>query len=266
MNLSDFSTMSTDELIQRFIDEANRVGTIVRLERVKVPLGSPEYDQAIATFRAMTAELARRKPIESLRERLFQNPSDDVRGWASMQLLSVDPVWASATFDGVLKRMTTKEVLEWRDCALRPLPDRPTLREMTLAQLVERFVLACERCFTATRFLSDEEGGRPSMTVFNKVTGDVHATAAEFNRRDNLAALVPLLDHPLVTVRQRAASYCLPVAEQEATATLQKISTTKQFPEFISALHTLECWRQGIYRAFPDDPKLTRIDNPWSSR
>ena len=38
MSSVDYTKLSTEELIERFIDESNRVGTIVRIERVKVPL------------------------------------------------------------------------------------------------------------------------------------------------------------------------------------------------------------------------------------
>jgi hypothetical protein len=259
MNTADYAKMSTGDLIQCFIDEANRVGTVVRMELHKLPLGSPEYDVAIANFRAMSAEFRRRKPIAAIRARLFSNPSDDVRGWAGMQLGPVDPVWSMAAFIGVLKRMTTGEVLAWRDRVLRDPPKRPTLKEMTIPQLLERFIDGCERLYGSTRFLMDEDGNNVSAKAYNRVSGEPGDVAEELHSRGELRALVPLLDHSLITVRQQAARYCLPVATEQAVATLEKVAATKEHPEFSRAYDTLGYWRRGEYCPFPEDPMLTRV-------
>jgi hypothetical protein len=130
---------------------------------------------------------------------------------------------------------------------------------MTVSQLVACFVDACERCYGATRFLTDAEGGGPSMKAHNRVAGDIYVAAKELNRRGELGALVPLIKHPLITVRQRAAAYSLPVATNIATAALEDVAATRQIPEFLKAKQTLDYWRNGQYCAFPDDPKLIRI-------
>lgn len=259
MSTADYAKLSTDDLIQRFVNEANQVGTIVRLERVKVPLDSPEWERANVTLNAIATELMRRDTVAVVRARLFENSSADVRGWAGTKWANVDPVWSMATFIGVLKKMTTKEVLAWRDRVLRDPPKRPTMKEMTIPQLLERFIDGCERLYGSTRFLMDEDGNNVSMKAYNRVSGEPGKVAEELHSRGKLKVLVPLLDHPLITVRQQAARYCLPVATEQAVATLEKVAATKEYPEFSCAYDTLGYWRRGEYCPFPEDPMLTRV-------
>jgi hypothetical protein len=259
MNTVDYAKMSTDDLIQRFIDEANRIGTIASLKRVKVALDSPEWEQGSTIIRAVAAELWRRKAIAVIRARLMENPSPDVRGWAGMKWVNADPVWAMAAFTGVIEGMTTKEVLAWRDRVLRDPPKRPTLKEMTIPQLIERFIDGCERLYGSTRFLMDEDGNNVSSKAYDRVSGEPGDVAEELHSRGELRALVSLLDHPLITVRQQAARYCLPVATEQAVATLEKIAVSKEHPEFSRAYDTLGYWRRGEYCPFPEDPMLTRV-------
>jgi hypothetical protein len=213
--------MSIDQLIDRFIEEANRVGTIVRIERTKVPLDSPEWDQGNTIIRNLARELIRRNAFAAVRARLFENPSPDVRGWAGMKWCNADPAWATAAFTGVLKRMTTREVLDWRDRVLRGPPSLPALHDMTVAQLLERFVDACERYYGGTRFLMDEDGGGFGGDVYTKTTGEVLAVAKELKARGELEALIPLLDHPCITVREKAARCCVEIAKDKALSILQ---------------------------------------------
>jgi hypothetical protein len=259
MSTADYAKMSTDALIQRFIDDANCVGTIASLRRVKVALDGPEWEQASANINAIAVELTRRKAVAEIRAQLMENPSPDVRGWAGMKWVNTDPLWAMAAFTGVLKGMTTSEVLAWRDRVLRDPPKRPTLKEMTIPQLLERFIDGCERLYGSTRFLMDEDGNNVSAKAYNRVSGEPGAVAKELHLRGELKVLVPLLDHPLITVRQQAARYCLPVATEQAVATLEKVAATKEFPEFSCAYDTLGYWRRGEYCPFPDDRMLTRV-------
>jgi hypothetical protein len=259
MTIINCAKMSTDELIQRFIDEANRIGTIASLRRVKVALDSPEWEQGSANINAIAVELTRRNAVAEAHAPLFENPSPDVRGWAGMKWVNTDPLWAMAAFTGVIEGMTTKEVLAWRDRVLRDLPKRPTLKEMTIPQLLERFINGCERLYGSTRFLMDEDGNNVSAKAYNRVSGEPGDVAKELHSRGELKVLVPLLDHPLITVRQQAARYCLPVATEQAVATLEKVAATKEYPEFSCAYDTLGYWRKGEYCAFPDDRMLTRV-------
>jgi hypothetical protein len=259
MSATDYSQWSIEDLIQHFIDEANHIGCPLVLGGPKVPYPSVEYTQARDMLRAIAAELRVRKPLTQLRTRLFENVSPDVRGWAGTQFYSVDPEWADASATGVLFALTTHEVLAWRHRILQRTSRKFDLQEATVTQLVDRFVDACERCYGTTRFLTDEESGGTSRTAFNRVSGDIYAAAKELNRRGELQALVPLLNHPLITVRQRAACFCLPIAEKQAVATLDKVVATKESPEFTSASWTLDLWRNGEYCPFPDDLKRVRI-------
>ncbi|MGA3309831.1 MAG: DUF2019 domain-containing protein [Xanthobacteraceae bacterium] len=256
MSTVNFARMTTDELLRSFAETAKRAGTIFSEDKSK--LLNPQRRTLVPEMQALGAELGRRRPIEKLRQ-LFEDDDPDVRGWAGPQFLSVDPDWATATFTGLCYNLSTREVLAWRDRILRRAPKRPRLDEMTVPQLVDRFVDACERCYGSTRFLTDEQGGGPSMKAHNKVAGDIYAAAKELNRRGELRALVPLFKHPLITVRQRAARYCLPVATERAIATLEKVAATKELPESSSASWTLDLWRKGQYCAFPDDLKDVRV-------
>lgn len=258
MSPADYAHLSTDELIRHFIDEADRIGSIFAPEHLKVPFGSVDYDRGVSALHAIGAELRTRRPAGQARAQLFANESPDVRGWAGTQLHAIDGEWAEAALSGLRYGLTTQEVLAWRNRILKRSPE-PDFRTMIISQVVDHFVDASERCYGATRFLTDAEGGGPSMKAHNKVSGDIYAAAKELNRRGELRALVPLLKHPLITVRQRAASYCLPVVTERALATLETVAAAHTFPEFLNASRTLDYWGKGEYCAFPDDPKRIRI-------
>lgn len=235
-----------------------RIGCIFSPNHLKVPFRSVEYDRGKNALHAIGAELRTRNPVAQARAQLFANESPDVRGWAGGQLHSIDGEWAEAALSGLRHDLTTHEVLAWRNRILKRSA-KPNFRSMTNRQIADHFVDACERCYGTTRFLSDAEGGGPDMKAHNRVSGDIYAAAAELNRRGELRALVPLLKHPLVTVRERAAAYCLPVATEPAVATLEEVAETRQSPEIFKASRTLDYWRSGQYCAFPDDPTQIRI-------
>lgn len=244
MSTENYAEMSTDELIQRFADTAKRTGSgwtsvFARPESHRKAL--------VQEMQAMGAELRARKPIAKLR-RLFEDEDRDVRGWSSAQFHSVDPEWAAATTSGLAYKLTVREVLVWRRRVLEGPPPGPALKDMTIQQLIDSFKDACTRLYGTTRFLSDEEGGGMDMVAYNHVAGDSHAIAKELADRGRLDALVPLLDDPLVTVRQRAATYCLPVATDRAVAVLEAIAATKTGPEMSCAWDTLREFRTGTYR------------------
>lgn len=267
MNPGDYARLSTDELIQRFIDGAEVTGNVFGLNFKTDPdklvqsifaLRARMSDTRVVEMQALGAELRKRSPVAELRK-LFAHQNRDVRGWASTQFISVDPDWATATLTGLQYDLSTREVMQWRDRILRGAPKRPRLGEMAIPQLVNRFVDACERCYGSTRFLTDEQGGGSNMEAHNRVSGDIYNVAKELNRRGELHALVPLLGHPLITVRQRAARYCLPVATARAIATLEQVVATKTSPESWSASRTLDFWRKGEYCAFPNDLRQVRV-------
>jgi hypothetical protein len=246
MSALNLARLDTDQLLCRFMDTAKRAGTVFGSDKSKLA-STPYRQDLIREMQALGAELRNRRPIDKLRG-LFQNNDPDVRGWAGTQFLSVDYDWASATMAGLVHGLSTREVLAWRDRILRGAPRRPTFREMSALQLVERFVDACERCYGATRFLTDEQGGGLSMKAYNKVSGEPYAVAKELNARGELAALVPLLNHPLVTVREKTAMYCLDIATDKAIAALQAISGVDCRHEAVEGSTILGLWRMGKYK------------------
>jgi hypothetical protein len=249
MSPPDYAQMSTEELLQSFIETAKRTGCLFGPDKGKLRQ-TPDRQVRVQKMQAIGAELRRRSPIEELRK-LFTDNDPDVRGWAGPQFISVDPDWAGATITGLFHGLSTRQVLAWRDRILRGAPRHPALGDMTVEQLLERFVDACERCYGSTRFLTEEQSGGTNMSAYNKVSGEPYAVAKELNARGALNALVPLLDHPFVTVRQKAAGYCLPVAADKALATLKAIDTKSISKESLEASWTLSEWARGMYRTFP---------------
>ena len=245
MSAQDYSRMTTDQLLQSFVATAKRAGSVFGSDKEKLRPTSGRQ-ALVATMQALGDELRARAPIDRLRD-LFDDNDPDVRGWAGPQFVGIDPDWASATITGLFHHLGTREVLAWRERILRGAPKHPKLKEMTVAQLLQRFVDACERCYGSTRFLTDAQGGGPNRKAYNKVAGEPYAVAKELNARGQLSALVPLLRHSLVTVRQKAARYCLPIATVEAVAVLQAINTKDTSQESFEAYWTLSEWQRGKY-------------------
>lgn len=256
MSVIDYTKLTVDELSRRFAEAAKVVGCVFTFNPAKI--ANPERKHYIAEVQAIGTEIRNRNPCDQVHE-LFNHPDPDVRGLAGQQFHSIDPEWAEAAVDGVIYHLTTQEVIAWRRRILQTRTQSPEWERLTVAQLVDCFVDACERCYAATRFLTDEEGGGPSMEAHNKVSGDIYAVAKELNRRSELRALLPLLEHPLITARERAAAYCLPIATEDATAVLQQVHSEREFPEFFKAAQTLDYWQNGEYCAFPADLKQVRV-------
>jgi hypothetical protein len=248
MSAGGHADLTTEQLLRRFVETAKRAGSVYGPDKGK--LVGPQRKILVAEMQALGEELRKRKPIEGLRQ-LFDDDDPDVRGWAGPQFYSLDPEWAGPMMSGLTYGLTTRQVMAWRQRIFRGTPKRPKLDEMTAAQLVDRFVDACERCYGATRFLTKEEGGWPTMKAYNKISLDFYGAAKELNRRGELDALLPLLNHPLVTVRVWAARYCLPLATEQAIATLEQVADSCDCVERSGALQTLDYWRSGQYQAFP---------------
>lgn len=244
MSTAKYSKLTTDELLNKFAETAKRAGTIFTWDKAIV--SNPQFKALAPELQALGAELRKRNPRKKLRG-LFEHPDPHVRGWAGPQFLSVDPDWATATITGLFHNLTTREVLAWRNRILRGPPLRPSLQEMTVPQLLDRFVDACERCYGTTRFLTDEQGGGPSMKAYNKVSGEPHAVAKELKARGELKALVPFLDHPLVTVREKAGLYCLEIATEKAVRALGTINGVDSRREAAEGSTVLNLWRMGKY-------------------
>jgi hypothetical protein len=245
MSAAEYSKLTTDELLNKFVETAKRAGTIFTWDKAIV--SNPQFKALAPEMQALGAELRKRNPREKLRG-LFEHADPHVRGWAGPQFLSVDPDWATATITGLFHNLSTREVLAWRDRILRGAPRRQVLEEMSGPQLVDCFIDACERCYGATRFLTDEQGGGPSMKAYNEVSGEPYAIAKELNARGELRALVPLLDHPCVTVREKAGMFCLDIAADKATAVLEALGGVDSRHEAAEGSTMLSLWRMGKFK------------------
>jgi hypothetical protein len=241
MNYSNYSTTSTEELIQRFIENARLVGGGHDTYGKPYPK-SPEAQAIKGELRAVATELRARKPLVALR-RLYDHESPDVRSWASGQFVSIDPEWSSAGTAGIIENLSATEVMELRKRALIRPPLRPTLRQMSVEQLKARFEDAAIRQY-ASQFLSDEKGGR-DVATWNRIAGETYRIAEELKGRGSLVVLLPLLGHPNVVVRWATATRCLPIAPERAIPILEDVAAQTYRAESMHASDTLDQWRQA---------------------
>lgn len=246
MSAAEYSKLTTDKLLNKFVETAKRAGTIFTWDKAVV--SNPQFKALAPKMQAIGAELRKRNPREKLRE-LFEHPNPHVRGWAGPQFLSVDPDWATATITGLFHNLSTREVLAWRERILRGPPRLPVLGELSVPQLLDSFIDACERCY-ATRFLTDAQGGGPGMKAYNEVSGEPYVIAKELNARGELKVLLPLLGHSCVTVRQKAGMFCLNIATDKAITTLEGIGGPFSDLEAAEASTMLRLWRMGKYKPF----------------
>jgi len=248
----DYTSSSTDDLAQKFADLERQIGHMS-------PSGDEAADETkigalFDDLQAVITELLKRKPTDKLQE-LFFHEDADVRNWAGIYLHRVNPEVAHAAVTSAIYGFTTKEVLALCDRIRRGPPPTPTLQEMTVPQLLARYIDACERCYGATRFLDDEETGGPNVKGYNKASGEIYRVGKELNDRGQLAALVPLMDHPLITVRQKAGMHCLDIASGKAVATLEAVNANKErndVKESGEAYLMLFFWRKGDFHPFDE--------------
>jgi hypothetical protein len=236
-----YSRMSTDALISEFI----RLAKIVRhfwTVLPDIPERSPERLVLKKELRAISAELRARGPIEKLRP-LFDHESDDVRGFAAGQFMSIDEEWAHATVGALIEGLSTKDVVMLRARARGGPPDGPALKDMTAEQLVARFEDGGMRRY-ATRFMGGES--EPwDVELCNRTTVEMGDVARELTSRDALAALLTLLDHPSIAVRGMAACCCLSMAPERAVPVLEAIKVEDDLMDKDSASWALDRWRQS---------------------
>ena len=135
MSAEPWTRMSADELIAAFVRLAQALRSVWTFW-AKIPENTPERQAMDQELRAIAAELCARKPIEKIRP-LFDHESVDVRFYAAMRFLPVDPDWAIAAISAHTADLSTKEVIELcaraneRPPAFRPLQrhvDGPTRR------------------------------------------------------------------------------------------------------------------------------------------
>jgi hypothetical protein len=113
---------------------------------------------------------------------------------------------------------------------------------MTDDALVARFEDAATREY-ATRFLDCDED-QDDIDTRNRILGEVWDVMRELKARGLLGRLLPLLESANVTVRREAATACLRVAEQQATAVLEDIGANEGVDDKYAARDALDNWRK----------------------
>jgi len=240
MKAADYAQMSTDELLRDFVNNAKFLGSYWSSPP---PARTPERRATELTISAISLELTARRPIEQLRQVLFDHESPEVRGWAGGRLLSTDPEWASAAFSGLFVNLSTREILALRVHARQGPPPHPALQDMSTDQLVARFEDAGIREY-ATRFLGD--GDEPwDIELCNRIVHEIMDIGAELKSRNASGRLLPLLDHLTISVRHQAARHCLRIAPEQAVPVLEAVVASHDSYELGAASRTLERWRSG---------------------
>jgi len=233
--------MSADELIAAFVRLAQALRSVWTFW-AKIPENTPERQAMDQELRAIAAELCVRRPIEKLRP-LFDHESVDVRFYAAMRFLPVDPDWAIAAISAHTADLSTKDVIALRARAKKRPPARPTVKDMSTDQLVARLEDAGIRRY-ATRFLGGEF--EPfDVELNNRIAKETREIANELKARDALGRLLPLLDHPNVSVRRTAATYAIAVAPDRTLPVLEAISASRDLIEAPRASATLERWNDS---------------------
>src|SRR3972149_10040360 len=117
---------------------------------------------------------------------------------------------------------------------------RPSsLKAMTAAQLVERFV---ELCLAQDRALLYDEIGK-----YNKLFDQMWALADELKSRpgDQRSALTPLHNHQNAQVRLKSAIATLALAPEGSRRTLQLISDRDEYPQAADARGMMRALDEG---------------------
>jgi len=132
-------------------------------------------------------------------------------------------------------------VLALADRARTPAAKRPTLQEMSVHELAQRFEDAATREFAA-RFVAVEP---TDMTLHNRIAGEVADICRESKRRDKLSTLLPFLDSSIITTRAQAARTTITIAPERASEVLEGVRASKDYYEQLRAAESLERWRAG---------------------
>ena len=241
MNADPWARMSVDELIAEFVRLAQSLRSVWTFW-AKIPEKTPERRAMDQELRAIAAELCARKPIEKIRP-LFDHESVDVRFYAAMRFLPVDPDWAIAAISAHTADLSTKDVIALRARVKKRPPARPTVTDMSTGQLVARFEDAGIRGY-ATRFLGGEF--EPfDVELYNRIVGETRNIVDELNARGSLNELLPLLDHSNISVRRTAATYAISVAPDRTLPVLEAVSASRDSIEAPRASATLDRWNES---------------------
>jgi HEAT repeat protein len=235
-----YADSSTDALIEEFVRLSKQTRNIFTLETP--PAATPERTARLEEIRAIGKELRTRGPVEKLRL-LLDHEDEDVRAFAWLPFLPVDEEWAHAAISSLGTGLATSELVALFAKAKRDPPEHPTLQEMSVEQLAARFEDAGMRRF-ATHFMGT---GREAWDVetSNRIMTEMGAVNDELKSRDALSALLPLLDHKNIGVRNNAASCCLPIAPERAIPVLEAIAAGTDPIEKSNASWALRLWRES---------------------
>jgi Domain of unknown function (DUF2019) len=234
----DRRATSTDALADEFARLAKLTRSIFTLDGV--PAQTSERAARFEEIKAVGAELRARRPVETLR-RLCDSDDDDVRFFAGLQFLLVDEEWALAALSAGHANMPTRELVALFAKARSGPPERPTPKEMSIEQLAARFADAGMRRF-ATHFMGDGEEAW-DVELSNRIMMEMGAIARQLELRGALSALLPLLHHANICVRNDAAACCLPIAPDQAVPILEAIKVSKDAIESRNSASRLNEWR-----------------------
>ncbi len=239
--MNKYSQLDTAALIAHFVDGAARLGTIFNLP-LKMDRKSPQGKMLFDEMQLLGDELSARKPIAAIRP-LYDDPNEDVRYWAALQFMRIDPEWAGAVCGAVREHLTTGEVVSLVRRAMKPSVDKTILSNMSIAELAQRFEDASLRLF-ATEFMSDDNGG-PDVENYNRIKGEIFDISTELEAQHALQAIFPMMQHPNRFTRHMAATVCLPIASDLAVPVLESIAQNNDPPrEGMFAWWTLDQWRK----------------------
>ncbi len=239
--MTKYSQLDTAALIAHFVDGATRLGTVFNLP-LKMDRKSPQEEMLFREMQLLGDELSARKPIADIRP-LYDDPNEDVRYWAALQFMLIDPEWAGAVSGAVREHLTTGEVVSLVRRAMEPSVDKAILSDMSIAELAQRFEDASMRLY-ATEFMSDESG-LPDTKAYNRIKGEIFDISSELEERHALESLFPMLQHPNRFARHMAAMVCLPIAPDLAVPVLESVAQNNNPPrEGMYAWWTLNQWRK----------------------
>ena len=113
--------------------------------------------------------------------------------------------------------------------------------QATVQELVERFVSIGLAQYDALYVVDTKK--------YNRLFGKMVDIRNELKRRegDQRRALLPLLDHPNLQVRMKAAHTLLAVSPDRARKALESVSESKIYPQAMDAGMTLSALDNGTY-------------------
>jgi len=119
---------------------------------------------------------------------------------------------------------------------------KPKLRDLTVEELVERFI--------SITLEQDDALLTNELARFNRLFGEMEEVKSELKTRDGdqRRALLPLYDHPNAQVRLKAVKATLAVAPEAARHMLEVIARPGEYPQAGEAGMSLLNLKDGIFK------------------